>query len=133
MRGFGGLIRHEEAELRYRYKSHAIVSDLAKWCLLVLPRDAPKLGIDDPNDLSVTLAVGMSIPILFEPVSSLTRRRAGNTSSLTAGCSRTSRSGSSTPRSRSGPVSGCSWWRRIRELPRIGARPSRKGSAAGSC
>jgi len=70
VRGFGGLIRHEEDELRYRYKSHAIVSDLAKWCLLVLPRDAPKLGIDDPNDLSVTLAVGMSmsIPILFEPV-----------------------------------------------------------------
>ncbi len=62
----GDLIRREEAELRY--KVHVIASDLTKWGLLVLPRDAPKLGIDAPNDLSVTLAAGMSIPIFFEPV-----------------------------------------------------------------
>ncbi|MDP8926879.1 MAG: patatin-like phospholipase family protein [Actinomycetota bacterium] len=64
------MIRREEAELRYRYKAQVIASDLTKWRLLVLPRDAPKLGIDDPNDLSVALAVGMSIsiPILFESV-----------------------------------------------------------------
>ena len=70
VRSFGALIRREEAELRYLYKEHAIASDLTKWCLLVLPSDAPKLGIDDPNYLSVTLAVGlsMSIPIFFEPV-----------------------------------------------------------------
>ncbi len=62
------MIRHEEAELRYRFKAHVIASDLTKWRLLVLPLNAPKLGIDDPSDLSVTRAVSMSIPIFIEPV-----------------------------------------------------------------
>jgi len=47
-----------------------IASDVTERRLLVLPRDAPKLGINDPDELSVALAVrmSMSIPIFFEPV-----------------------------------------------------------------
>jgi predicted acylesterase/phospholipase RssA len=47
-----------------------IASNLTKRRLLVLPRDAPKPSIDDPNSLSITLAVRMStsIPNFFEAV-----------------------------------------------------------------
>lgn len=67
---FGDLIRREDAELRYRYKAQVIASDVTEQRLLVLPRDVTKLGITDPDDLSVALAVrmSMSIPIFFEPV-----------------------------------------------------------------
>jgi len=45
------------------------VSDVTKHELLVLPRDAAKLGVE-PDDLEVARAVrmSMSIPIFFEPV-----------------------------------------------------------------
>lgn len=54
---------------RYRYKVNMIASDVTERRLLVLPQDAASLGIV-PDDLSVTLAVrmSMSIPIFFEPV-----------------------------------------------------------------
>ncbi len=70
VRTFGDLVRREDVELRYRYKVQVIASDVTERRLLVLPRDAPKLGIDDPDDISVALAVrmSMSIPIFFEPV-----------------------------------------------------------------
>jgi NTE family protein len=70
IRTFGDLVRREDAELRYRYKAQVIASDVTERRLLVLPRDAPKLGIADPDDLSVALAVrmSMSIPVFFEPV-----------------------------------------------------------------
>lgn len=60
----------EPADPRYRYKVQVIASDLTGHSLLVLPKDAAKLGVDDPDDLSVALAVrmSMSIPIFFEPV-----------------------------------------------------------------
>ncbi len=69
VRTFGDLIRREDAELEYRYKAQMIASDLTERRLLVLPWHAPKLGIDDPDDLDVALAVrmSMSIPIFFEP------------------------------------------------------------------
>jgi NTE family protein len=53
----------------FRHSAQVIVSDLTDRSLLVLPRDAHKLGID-PEDLDVALAVRMSvsIPIFFEPV-----------------------------------------------------------------
>jgi NTE family protein len=72
VRTFGDLVRRPDAEeLRYRYKLQVIASDLTDERLLVLPRDAHRLGIDNPDDLSVALAVrmSMSIPIFFEPVS----------------------------------------------------------------
>jgi NTE family protein len=71
VRTFGDLIRRPDAELRYRYKLQVIASDLTAERLLVLPRDAHWPGLEDPDDLSVALAVrmSMSIPIFFEPVS----------------------------------------------------------------
>jgi len=54
---------------RYRYKVQVIASDVTGRQLLVLPRDAPKLGIA-PDDLKVADAVrmSMSIPVFFTPV-----------------------------------------------------------------
>ncbi|MDQ4003134.1 MAG: patatin-like phospholipase family protein [Actinomycetota bacterium] len=71
VRTFGDLVRRPEAELRYRYKLQVIASDLTEQRLLVLPRDAHRLGIEDPDELSVAMAVrmSMSIPMFFEPVS----------------------------------------------------------------
>jgi NTE family protein len=76
VRTFGDLVRHPEAgaeepeELRYRYRLQVIATDLTEERLLVLPRDTDKLGMDDPDELEVALAVrmSMSIPLLFEPV-----------------------------------------------------------------
>ncbi|GAC1330089.1 MAG: patatin-like phospholipase family protein [Chloroflexota bacterium] len=55
---------------RYTYKVQVIASDTTGRCLLVLPKDVGKLGVDDPDDLEVALAVrmSMSIPVFFEPV-----------------------------------------------------------------
>ena len=52
-----------------------IASDVTEKCLLVLPRDAPRPGIEKADDLGVALAVRMSmgIPIFFEPVRHLQR------------------------------------------------------------
>lgn len=71
VRTFGDLIRRPDAELRYRYKLQVIASDLTAERLLVLPRDAHWLGVEDPDELEVALAVrmSMSIPLFFEPVS----------------------------------------------------------------
>lgn len=68
---FGDLVVPEFADQpRYRYKVQVIASDVTARSLLVLPQDAPKIGIDDPDDLEIALAVrmSMSIPIFFEPV-----------------------------------------------------------------
>src|SRR5918997_2314639 len=67
---FGARVGREDVELRYRYKLQVIASDVTERRLLVLPRDAPKLGIEDPDDIDVAQAVrmSMSIPIFFEPV-----------------------------------------------------------------
>ena len=69
---FKDLVHPEYADhtdSRYRYKVQIIASDITHHTLLVLPRDAHKLGVD-PDDLNVALAVrmSMSIPIFFEPV-----------------------------------------------------------------
>jgi NTE family protein len=70
VRTFGDLVRREDVEPRYRYKLQVIASDVTERRLLVLPRDASKLGITDPDDIDVAEAVrmSMSIPIFFEPV-----------------------------------------------------------------
>jgi NTE family protein len=68
---FGDLVVPEFADQpRYRYKVQVIASDVTSRSLLVLPQDAPDIGIDDPDDLEIALAVrmSMSIPIFFEPV-----------------------------------------------------------------
>ena len=66
---FGDLIREGETDPRWRHTLQVVASDVTKHELLVLPRDAGRLGID-PDELEVALAVrmSMSIPIFFEPV-----------------------------------------------------------------
>lgn len=52
-----------------RWRLRVIASDVTNRRMLILPRDAPHLGIE-PDDLGVADAVrmSMSIPIFFEPV-----------------------------------------------------------------
>jgi NTE family protein len=67
---FADLVHDEFADdPRYRSRLQVVASDVTTHELLVLPRDATKLGIQ-PDDLDVALAVrmSMSIPIFFEPV-----------------------------------------------------------------
>jgi NTE family protein len=66
---FADLVREGDEDPRWRYDLQVIASDVTKHELLVLPRDAAKLGIE-PDELEVALAVRMStsIPIFFEPV-----------------------------------------------------------------
>jgi len=47
-----------------------ITSDLSARSMLVLPRDAAKLGVEDPDELEIAEAVrmSMSIPVFFDPV-----------------------------------------------------------------
>ncbi len=70
VRTFADLVHPEYADdPRFRSRLQVVASDVTKHELLVLPRDAPKLGIE-PDDLDVALAVrmSMSIPVFFEPV-----------------------------------------------------------------
>jgi NTE family protein len=70
VRTFADLVRDPaEEELRYRYRLHVIASDVTERALLVLPRDAHRLGVE-PDELEVATAIrmSMSIPIYFEPV-----------------------------------------------------------------
>jgi NTE family protein len=62
-------VASSDARPVFRHAAQVIVSDLTERSLLVLPRDAHKLGVD-PADLDVALAVRMSvsIPFFFEPV-----------------------------------------------------------------
>ncbi len=69
---FGDLRNHNFTDkdgVVSRYKIQVIVSDITQRQLLVLPRDAKKIGME-PDELSVPLAIRMSssIPIFFEPV-----------------------------------------------------------------
>jgi NTE family protein len=67
---FADLVHDEFADdPRYRSRLQVVASDVTTHELLVLPRDATKLGIQ-PDDLDVALAVrmSMSIPVFFEPV-----------------------------------------------------------------
>ena len=70
VRTFADLVHEDFADdPRFRSKLQVIASDVTTHELLVLPRDARKLGFA-PDDLDVALAVrmSMSIPVFFEPV-----------------------------------------------------------------
>lgn len=70
VRTFADLVHSAFADdPRFRSRLQVIASDVTTHELLVLPRDARKLGIA-PDDLDVALAVrmSMSIPVFFEPV-----------------------------------------------------------------
>lgn len=70
VRTFGDLINADATEARYRYKAQVIASDVTGRRLLILPRDAAWIGVEDPDSFEVALAVRMSasIPFYFEPV-----------------------------------------------------------------
>lgn len=70
VRTFGDLARSSAGRPLYRYRAQVIASDLTGRRLLVLPRDAGKLGVEDPDSFEVALAVRMSagLPFFFEPV-----------------------------------------------------------------
>ena len=65
---FRDQVRREDIELRYRYKLQVIARNVTERRLLVLPRDAPKLGIEHSDHIDAVLAILMSIPVFFEPV-----------------------------------------------------------------
>lgn len=70
VRTFGDLVNPDRAdETRYRYRAQVIASDITARRLLVLPRDAYRLGVEDPDGFEVALAVRMSagIPFYYEP------------------------------------------------------------------
>lgn len=70
VRTFADLVHPDFADdPRFRSRLQVIASDVTRHDLLVLPRDAKKLGIE-PDDLDVALAVrmSMSIPVFFEPI-----------------------------------------------------------------
>ena len=70
VRTFADLVHPDYADdPRFRSRLQVVASDVTTHELLVLPRDARKLGID-PDELDVALAVrmSMSIPVFFEPV-----------------------------------------------------------------
>ncbi len=71
VRAFGDLVHPAYADQpRYRYKVQMIASDLMGRQMLILPQDAPKLGIANPDDLEVAWAVrmSMSLALFFKPV-----------------------------------------------------------------
>ena len=67
---FGDLLVPNPLNEKRQYKLQVIASDLSAHSMLVLPRDAAQLGIEDPNELEIADAVrmSMSIPVFFEPV-----------------------------------------------------------------
>ncbi len=70
VRTFADLVHPDFADdPRVRSRLQVIASDVTTHELLVLPRDAAKLGVE-ADDLDVALAVrmSMSIPVFFEPV-----------------------------------------------------------------
>src|ERR1051326_340730 len=71
VRTFRDLVHPSYADQpRYRYRVQMIAADLLGRRMLVLPGDAPKLGIANPDDLEVALAVrmSMSLAFFFKPV-----------------------------------------------------------------
>ena len=67
---FADLVHPDyEGDPKFRSRLQVIASDITTHQLLVLPRDAGRLGIE-PDELDVGLAVrmSMSIPVFFEPV-----------------------------------------------------------------
>lgn len=74
VRTFGDLVDTtagaDQGQTRHRHRARVIASDITERRLLVLPQDAPRLGVEDADSFEVALAVRMSagIPFYFEPV-----------------------------------------------------------------
>ncbi len=70
VRTFADLVHPDFADdPRFRSRLQVIASDVTTHELLVLPRDAAKLGIEaDELDVALAVRMSMSIPVFFEPV-----------------------------------------------------------------
>lgn len=70
VRTFAELVHPDFADdPRFRSRLQVIASDVTTHQLLVLPRDANKLGIEaDELDVALAVRMSMSIPVFFEPV-----------------------------------------------------------------
>ncbi len=71
VRTFGDLAHPASAgHPRYRHRAQVIASDLTARRLLVLPRDAGRIGVEDADAFEVALAARMSagLPFYFKPV-----------------------------------------------------------------
>jgi NTE family protein len=66
---FGDIVNPDADDPDGRWCLRVIASDITHRRMLVLPNDAPHLGLD-PDDMDIAYAVrmSMSIPIFFEPV-----------------------------------------------------------------
>jgi NTE family protein len=66
---FGHLVNEEAEDPDGRWCLRVIASDVTHRRMLVLPNDAPHLGLD-PDEMEIAYAVrmSMSIPVFFEPV-----------------------------------------------------------------
>jgi NTE family protein len=66
---FGDIVNEDADDPESRWCLRVIASDVTCKRMLVLPNDAPHLGLD-PDDMDIAHAVrmSMSIPIFFEPV-----------------------------------------------------------------
>jgi NTE family protein len=66
---FGHIVNPDARDPDGRWCLRVIASDVTHRRMLVLPNDAPHLGLD-PDDMDIAYAVrmSMSIPIFFEPV-----------------------------------------------------------------
>jgi NTE family protein len=66
---FGDLVNEDAEDPDGRWCLRVIASDVTCRRMLVLPNDAPHLGIDpDEMDIAYAVRMSMSIPIFFEPV-----------------------------------------------------------------
>jgi NTE family protein len=66
---FGHLVNEDAEDPDGRWCLRVIASDVTHRRMLVLPNDAPHLGLDpDEMDIAYAVRMSMSIPVFFEPV-----------------------------------------------------------------
>jgi NTE family protein len=66
---FGDLVNEDAEDDDSRWCLRVIASDITHRRMLVLPNDAPHLGLDpDEMDIAYAVRMSMSIPVFFEPV-----------------------------------------------------------------
>jgi NTE family protein len=66
---FGHLVNEDAEDPDGRWCLRVIASDITHRRMLVLPNDAPHLGLDpDEMDIAYAVRMSMSIPVFFEPV-----------------------------------------------------------------
>jgi NTE family protein len=66
---FGDIVNEDADDPDNRWCLRVIASDVTHRRMLVLPNDAPHLGLDpDEMDIAYAVRMSMSIPVFFEPV-----------------------------------------------------------------